>query len=88
MRCAGVAKELQLPPSLPFCPRVTANLQHLSSACSPGREGTCEPRGDHPRAAGDPFHACFYCTPAQRAMSMKFSPPTTLLAKRMARVLR
>ena len=29
-----------------------------------------------------------HCTPAQRARSIKFSPPTTLLAKRMARVVK
>lgn len=41
--------------------------------------------------AAGPSHSaapCFYCTPAQRAMSMKFSPPTTLLANRMASVVK
>lgn len=49
--------------------------------CTPG-----VPRAATPRVAQP--HVLRHCTPAQRAMSMKFSPPTTLLAKRIARVVR
>lgn len=46
-----------------------------------GRGALCALRAPRPRQRA-------HCTPAQRAMSMKFSPPITLLAKRMARVVK